>query len=571
MPCPLVLLASCLPRPPTLTCTRRKIYFDGFLPPRKWATRRSRLLQQTKGMAAATSTLSFGVGRQRANESAPPRDVFQQVSPWVRNHVSRDLPKHPFLVPAVAEILRASGEYGHLVQVVPGEADTYCASDVRANGGIVLTTDSDLLLEDLGPSGSVAFFWEVNEDPAGGDPRNQELGSEGPGSETPNSEGALVASTYSARDLETRFNLQGYGGMPRLAFEMVSRRVGVPTALDFCRRSDETELATNTAYTKFLEEHMVPQEYISAEHPVIALLSALDPRISELVIQSLNVGTAGPVEEEPQNGGALRGPDLISMFLPVMIEDHARKSAWTMSESVRMLAYAVAQKSGPHRRDIVIEYRTLQTESGGRQLSIPEFAAVDGWCEQLLQTINQLEAGVSDPELLWLAFAVYQDIEWSTPEGRTPLSTVVMSEAAEYDGQPGRYGWDVIHFAAQVQAALYSLRMLKQTLDVMAVLEESTFSKGRDELRRKLQGFPMIVEWPTAETLFGLLLRLDKQPCLATIADMLGVPEASLRVSPEQASQENISKKRKRSSKEKPPRSVAVNPFAILSAEAQAD
>lgn len=517
-------------------------------------------------MATATSTLSFGVGRQRASNPTPLKDVFQNISPWVRNHVSRRLPKHPFLVPAVAEILRTSKEYRHLVQVVPGEADTYCASDVRANGGIVLTSDSDLLLEDLGPSGSVAFFWEVTDDPTYGTSTGDE-----PVGENPSSEGALIASTYSARELETRFNLQGYGGMPRLAFEMVSRGVGVPTALDFCRRSDKSELAANEAYSKFLEDHLVPQEYISAEHPVIALLSDLDPRISELVIQSLNVGTAGPVEEEPQNGGAPRGPDLISMFLPVMIEDHARKSAWTMSESVRTLAYAVAQKPGPHRRDIVIEYRTLQTESGGRQLSIPDFAAVDGWCEQLLETIDHLDAGVSDPQLLWLAFAVYQDIKWATSEGRTPLSTVVMSEAAEFDGHPGRYGWDVIHFAAQVQATLYSLRMLKQTLDVMAVLEESTFSKGRDELRRKLQGFPMIVEWPTAETLFGLLLRLDQRPCLATIADVLGVPEASLRVPPAQTSQENMSKKRKRSSKEKPPRSAAVNPFAILSPQAQAD
>lgn len=523
-------------------------------------------------MAVATSSLSFGVGRQRASNPAPLRDVFQNISPWLRNHVSRRLPKHPFLVPAVAEILRASEQYRHLVQVVPGEADTYCASDVRANGGIVLTSDSDLLLEDLGPSGSVAFFWEVNGDPASGNSGSEEYVGEEPDSENPSDgEGALFASTYSARELEARFNLQGHGGMPRLAFEMVSRGVGVPTALDFCRRSDETELAANEAYSKFLEDHLVPQEYISAEHPVIALLSALDPRISELVIQSLNVGTAGPVEEERQNDGAPRGPDLISMFLPVMIEDHARKSAWTMSESVRTLAYAVAQKSGPHRRDILIEYRTLQTESGGRQLSIPDFAAVDGWCEQLLETINHLETGVSDPELLWLAFAVYQDIEWSTSEGRTPLSTVVMSEAAEFDGHPGRYGWDVIHFAAQVQAALYSLRMLKQTLDVMAVLEESTFSKGRDELRRKLQSFPTIAEWPTTETLFGLLLRLDRRPCLATIAGMLRIPEASLRVSPAQTSKENMSKKRKRSSKEKPPRSAAVNPFAVLSPQAQAD
>ncbi|KAK8102877.1 hypothetical protein PG984_016023 [Apiospora sp. TS-2023a] len=47
------------------------------------------------------------------------------------------------------------------MQVMPGEVDTYCAEDIWQNGGIVLTSVSNLPMEDLCPHGSVAFFWEI--------------------------------------------------------------------------------------------------------------------------------------------------------------------------------------------------------------------------------------------------------------------------------------------------------------------------------------------------------------------------------------------------------------------------
>ncbi|MBE7179732.1 MAG: hypothetical protein INR71_00735 [Terriglobus roseus] len=73
----------------------------------------------------------------------------------------RLLPPAPFVVPAVIEALRESG-YRDVVRVVPGEADPYCAEDVRLHGGFVVTGDSDLLVYDLGQVGGVVFLQDFS-------------------------------------------------------------------------------------------------------------------------------------------------------------------------------------------------------------------------------------------------------------------------------------------------------------------------------------------------------------------------------------------------------------------------
>jgi hypothetical protein len=66
-----------------------------------------------------------------------------------------------FLVPAVLESLVASTQYRDITEVVPGEADLYCAKYLKQNGGIIFTGDSDLLVHDLGADGAVSLFRDV--------------------------------------------------------------------------------------------------------------------------------------------------------------------------------------------------------------------------------------------------------------------------------------------------------------------------------------------------------------------------------------------------------------------------
>ena len=72
----------------------------------------------------------------------------------------RGLAPPAFLVPAILDALRSS-KYAQRTNLVPGEADFYCARAARNCGGTILTNDSDLLVYDLGPNGAVAFLSEV--------------------------------------------------------------------------------------------------------------------------------------------------------------------------------------------------------------------------------------------------------------------------------------------------------------------------------------------------------------------------------------------------------------------------
>ena len=564
---------------------RRKIYFDGFLPPRKWAIRRGRLIKSTKTMTDASSFMSSGVSRPRGNTSFSSNITLADLG-RAGTGSTRRFPKHAFLVPAVAESVRSSKQWRDLVQVVPGEADTYCAEDIRQSGGIVLTSDSDLLMEDLGSQGSVAFFWEI-----------------GTKSEPSGEAGELFALTYSARQLAEQLGLQGYGGIPRLAFEMTTRHTGLDGALHFAKASETTEDLVKENYEKFLKEHLVPQEYISADHPVISLLTSLDPRVSELIIQSLNIDlapdskTSSSTDNDTTTAatttGLPRGPDKISMFLPVMVEDNARKSSWTTSEPVRQLCYAIAQQknkqSGPQRDDVVvIEYRTLESSKGGRLVTLPSPAEVESSCAQLLATLEQIELGLPGRDLLWLALAIYQDIDWSVSNDRNPLSIQVISEAGSlflaaktntgekqqqkqqqspHQQQPGKYGWDILHFTAQVQASLYSLRMLQQVLDIISALADPPLLTTQEKVQQRLSNLPPIADWPTAESIFGQLSRFQQTGCLSAISRMLDIPEFDFKTSKNKTTQGN--QKKGQSSRQMPPRSLAVNPFAVLSSQAQ--
>lgn len=529
-------------------------------------------------MTDVSSYMSSGVSRPRGNTSFSSNITLADLG-RAGTGSTRRFPKHPFLVPAVAEQVRNSKAWRDVVQVVPGEADTYCAEDIRQNGGIVLTSDSDLLMEDLGPHGSVAFFWEI-------------------GTKSEPDETELFALTYSARQLAAQLGLQDVGGIPRLAFEMTMRHTGLDEALHFAKARETTEDTTKENYQKFLEEHLVPQEYISADHPVISLLTSLDPRISELVIQSLNIDLEADAESSAAMdtataaiaAGQPRGPDKTSMFLPVMVEDNARKSSWTTSESVRQLCYAIAQQKKkedprrgpqqpPRRDDVVIEYRTLESSTGGRQMSLPSPAETESGCAGLLATLEQIELGLPGRELLWLALAVHQDVDWSTSNGRHPLSVQVMGEASSIflnpknnDGQgqqqPGQYGWDVLHFTAQVQASLYSLRMLKQVLDIVSALADPPLSQTQEKLQQRLSNLPLIADWPTAESIFGQLSRIQRTGCLSVISKMLDIAEFEFRT-PSKNKTSQSDRKRGQSTRQMPPRSLAVNPFAVLSPQAQ--
>ncbi|KAI1383381.1 XPG domain containing-domain-containing protein [Hypoxylon trugodes] len=531
----------------------RKIYFDGYLPPSKWDVRRERLLKQSQNMKALMSSGPSGSPKT-------PQDAFGNLEASIaltRIDIksSQKLPKPPFMIPAVLEALRRSEAWGHLVLVVPGEADMFCAQDVRENGGTLLTSDSDLLIQDLG-KGNVSFFWDV----VPTDHTSKELG--------------IRACKMSLHDINERLGLINLGGLPRVAFEKQRTRMDFDTAVQKARDSREDTLNSKN-YRHFIEE-LELKEYIPRHHAVLGILSDLDPRISEVIIQTLLL------EEAELNTSTLdtktqRGPETLSIFLPVMIENRDKKSAWTMSTDVREIAYSILQSLINQKASKIIEYRTLDptTALAGREVTIPEPEETINSCVHLVAILDQLAQGLPAPDLSWLGFAVYLDVESSISEQRPSLSAALVSKAAsQLEDLDEMYSWDLIHFTAQVHACLYSLRIQKQILDV-AVFMGQDLPTLVQELHNRLASLPLIAEWPTVESMFDLLSRFGNAKGLEKIAGMLGISSI---VEAELSTNHPEPRKRQRGAGEaalpkgsqqdtKRPRSI--NPFAILSQAAQ--
>ncbi|KAI1090701.1 XPG domain containing-domain-containing protein [Rostrohypoxylon terebratum] len=498
----------------------RKIYFDGYLPSSKWEVRKNRLARQTTILAELASTNLLG-------SAIAPANAFSHIKDYVNDFddiltTPNKMPSPPFLVPAVLEALKNDKDWKHLVFVVPGEADTFCAEDIRRNGGTLLTADSDLVVQDLGPEGSVAFFWSMTTGPPFAN--------------------KIMAQKMSFHHMNQRLRLTQLGGLTRVAFEsMKGDRWGDPLEFDVALRKTKDareDTLQSPEYKKFIEE-LEPKRYLPNNHPVLGLLSSLDPRISEFIIQALLlIDEASWLEDK-----SLRGPETLSIFLPILMDNYARKSAWTDSLETRQLAYHILQTSTRQKISRIVEYRTLRSKlQTGREIQIrfPNPAVLNADCKRLIALLEKLAKNFSPTPMQWLAFAVYWDVKRSSSEGDEALSAQLVEEANQYQSDPQTYSWDLMHFTAQLQAHLYSLRIVKQILDVVLVIGQNVPAAAQ-QLHDHLASLPPIAEWPTVESMMGLLSEFGKMDGLDMIADILEVPRENMKKIPKtnQTLQEN--------------------------------
>ncbi|KAK5634102.1 hypothetical protein RRF57_009816 [Xylaria bambusicola] len=531
----------------------RKILFDGYLPPAKWQVRQYRLLQQSqlmKDLLASHPNGSCGV----------PEDAFETIKGGIAlvrtvgtSSSLRWLPKPPFLVPAVVEILKDCHTWGPLVETVSGEADMFCAEDIRRHGGVLLTSDSDLLITDLGHDGSVAFFADIVVADRSAESRG------------------LLASKFSLNSINDALALNNLGGLPRVAYEFAKSRGSFNEALDRIRNRKWEDISHTVEYQTFLEEYSM-KEYLPTGHPIQSMISTLDPRVSEIVIQTLLFTGDCAGTSSAQHS---RGPETLAMFLPVLIEDHSRISAWTGSTAVRQLAYSIMQTFAVHKSPVVIEYRTLMASntSIGRQVDVLGLEEAHEQCSSLVHTLKQLANRIPSADMRWLAFAIYQDVMWSTSEERSLLSASLVHKAQLPSNDERWHSWDIIHFTAQVEASLYSLRIAKQILDVAISLSPGLAPQVR-ELCEHLDTLPAIADWPTLEKMPHLLAAANKADILAVITDILGIP--LIQVQDKSAETDGAKKREKRKnangllrSERDPKRPVSINPFAVLSNASQ--
>jgi hypothetical protein len=505
------------------------IFFDGFLPLSKIGVRKGRLDSSLKQMEGFRIQHSTGV-ELRANNSGLPKpdaeDAFSNI------HVSakaRSLPALPFLVPSVIEAL-AQSRFAGKTKVVPAEADAYCASYAKDNGGTIVTSDSDLLAYDLGPNGYVLLFKDIELE--GIDPTTK-----------------LKMSRYETSCIAQRLEVST---LQPLAFMIRQNHyLGFTKCLSQARQLGED---VSNEFKAFLVEYSLPNICtVGYDQDIRHILQWLDPRVSEWILQALPDGN-------------FKAEQWYDMFLPFLIEDTTRVSAWNMGADLRLLTYSMLKPLAAQTR-VTAEF----ARRGIRIANTPKehFSQTDA--EQSLNAVSEMlekVLGSCKGTVVWRLLGLYILCHTLLEEGKRELP------ARNYlrkllGGQTVGRDWTFLHCSAQFQAALYSLRMLKQAISVVCVV--SSNQRGDAYVAAAAAGAArvhrLLGKLPEIRDLFDSTMKIEDEELDAyidTLYRLLGMNEASLSLQAE-AAKGNTSNKKKRKKDKTKPRVPNAGPLASFS------
>lgn len=474
-----------------LTAYRAAIYFDGYLPAFKKEERLDRIYQSSSVCSNYFSSTISGI--PAANKSRPSSQTL-----GFRNN-ARQLPIPAFIVPAVLDALRSSMRYGHLIHLVPGEADSFCADDVKRKGGTLITSDSDLLLYDLGPSGSVVFLNDLD----------------APADDVQ----SMKALTYTQSVLCDKLSLDpGQQGILSFAFEM--KMDPYRTLASWVSRSKRQHSATTqaTEYAVFVSQYLNSP---GATFTSPKYLSFLDPRMSEFIL-----GWTGNAAFETLVPNILPTEDAV-LYLPCLLDRWDQASAWDPSTRVRQLAYSFC-RGKQDTRSVVVEYRrTLSRASKGQAVELLEDLQVADVLGELLSLCKKTVKTATGPsQLRWAALCLCQEVRHAAAQGKESLAAKLWKKASKSRGQLDPGNWDAVHLAGQIQGTLYSLRILHQVLQCR--IGHLVSSAGLGGKVAKLMGYlstlPSIAGFPLAPDMQNLFGRLQQAAMLNSLADTAGLP-----------------------------------------------
>ncbi|KAK5651546.1 hypothetical protein OQA88_11911 [Cercophora sp. LCS_1] len=518
------------------------IFFDGLLPDWKRPERMQRLSSTSKQILHYHLAHPAGFPRQRPQfDGSSPVELF----PKPRGSESGTAaPVPPFLVPAVLDALRTSPTYGPRTKVVAGEADEFCAENARANGGIVFTSDSDLLIHDLGPNSSVVFFADID--------LNVEAAR-------------LEARQFRPGDVCKRLSLKADNGLTHLGFEILrDPYASLEQAAERARRT-ATASSEPSGFNEFSSQYLAPAREDEGFHD---LSSSLDPRVAEISLSDHPLG--GTLEPRVASPSGDR-PGL-AMFLPSLIDCPTRTSAWESSKGIRELAYSLLPLVRQELVKSVSEFRRLQSpSSSGIQFKFLSHSKLNLKAAELASLLSKIQANGQDPGLACFTLAVYQDALLAIDQGKDHyLAFQLLRDHTLKVINEG--SWEFIHFLAQTQACLYSLRMLGQLLKT-AERCKAKLSVEMIDLSKKLELLPPLTEYPSARTFADSFSQFEGNgfACLTDLFD--GNDMEAVREQIEAIRRPPTPKKGRKSRKRKAPaspadyktlRPISTNPFAAL-------
>ena len=368
----------------------------------------------------------------------------------------RSLPENSFIVSAVFEDLKerwtrqriqeecqisayqlAECEYpwAEITTMVPGEADLECARISNITGAAILTNDSDLLVHDLGPHGSVVLLNSVQSQV-----------------EIQNStETEIQGLRLHPQNICQRLGIED---IRRFAFEL--KRNPHLSFLELLHLSKGPFSTKNSAanYMSFLSEYPYMEDvFVGLECKLQNQL--LDPRVSELFWQF----------ELPK---IFRGTEPPRFYLGILHEDYARRCAWEQGRNYRALGYSILNLSRPVTAQIptIHEFVRRGERIVAEQVTLSDTKTVTADLNALEERLEFARKVFGHDHRLsfWILFALSEIYRDSKPMSRPNASRLERLLREGYMGD--KTDWTDIHLVAQIHAVLYSLRMLKQLIGI---------------------------------------------------------------------------------------------------------
>ena len=458
----------------------------------KLPVRKERLLRKT---------LELGSFQRNSPAGCPGSFLTSHSTDYSRCHVTlarrrHTLPQNPFTVQAIIDTLRLSSRYGAVTHVVPGEADSFCAEIARtARATLILTSDSDLLIYDIGSS-SVVFFDDIL---------------------LPGCDVVPSCSVFSIPSLEARLDLLGIDsahGIRRFAFELLKKpHASLLQLLAACR-----EPADGGGYAEFGQGYGTQQLNVSL--PSIEINpTPPDSRLLELAIQTSShilppSYQAGPQSCEPKR-----------IFLPNPLENYGRSSCFDASTEIRRVAYSLLPWNTDGDARSIWEFKRLHILNGrGTLVPLCSLSELPTATRQLVATLSYMTTQVlENNEHFWPSVAVGLDTHYARSNGKAAVVSSLAGMTLRVSEMSPAIPWDVVHFKAQVHACCYSFRLLRQVLSLVQLYDASETSNTVYELMRPyLSRVPSLEQLPSTEAILGFL---SPSPRDSPMARMLCVLE----------------------------------------------
>jgi hypothetical protein len=444
------------------------IFFDGALP----ASKRDERIRRLEGYMGKMQ-------KYRANHPVPIRNgscthfedlharcgikVFGMDVPTPAK--LKMLPALPFLVPSVIEAIQAS-RYGRVTAVVPGEADVYCATYACSHGAMIITSDSDLLVYDLGPNGSVALLRDIEKDSIEND-------------------APLRVVKYETSIITKHLDLTS---MKPFAYSV--NQDEHRTMAQHLRHAFEVENAPPLDYQKFAAAYAVDYYLLDQLESARSSMSptvSLDPRMSEWWhgLDSSNTSS------QHQRDGLLS-----RMYLPVLIEDATRASPWDCSMVIRVLAYSMLRPSKALRSTTTEVMRRgnriaeMRLDHFDQSMLKPAFLSY----RQLIDLVfSPVATGTEIPDSMQWPFAAVHQLCHQMIQENKALPSRIMLKALLLRQRLS--DWEYVHWSAQMQGIAYSFRMLHQCLELLVWLDLPTAEEIRQFCNHTLRMRSSIAIW----------------------------------------------------------------------------